>query len=308
MSVYLTLVLSIVPAAFVLFVLLNIVRSDRRGVKAAAVSFPLCAVTGVLFAKVSYVLLMQDWETLFTPDPWEFCFTGGASGVCLGVRLAARITGYKPAGRLSDRFVLPGCLLAAGMRMAEIELGSLGTGHYMDVPSDAPHPVLAVYNQYGEAHLAVFVLEALAAVVVGLLSLRGPETRPGRRFETAVFRLCACQILLENMRNQSLTWGFVRVEQVLCAVILLALMLLACARGTKKQGAVRFLPALYLLLCIAAIVGIEFLRQRSPSRFMGEYGGFLMMGAVLCVVLLLYRSVITGLRFRCPPDTPEMNH
>ena len=110
------------------------------------------------------------------------------------------------------------------------------------------------------------------------------------------------------MRNQSLTWGFVRVEQVLCAVILLALMLLACARGTKKQGAVRFLPALYLLLCIAAIVGIEFLRQRSPSRFMGEYGGFLMMGAVLCVVLLLYRSVITGLRFRCPPDTPEMNH
>ena len=307
MSVYLTLVLCIVPAAFILFILLNIIRSDRSGAKAAAVSFPLCAVLGLLFAKVSYVLLMQDWRALLTPDPWEFCFTGGAVGVCLGVRLAAGITGYRPAGKLSDRFVLPGCLLVAGLRIAETELGSLGTGRYMDVPSGAPRPFLAVYNQYGEAHLAVFVLEALAAVIVGLLSLRGPVTRPGQRFETAVFRLCACQILLENMRNQALAWGFVRVEQVLCAVILLALMLLACARNIKKQGAVRFLPVGYLLLGFAAIVGIEFLRQRSPSRFMGDYGGFLMMAAVLCGILLLYRWQTTGLRLRRPPDSRDMN-
>lgn len=307
MSAYLTLIRCIVPAAFGLFVLLNIVRSDHPGAVAAAVSFPLCAALGVLFAKASYVLLMQDWETLLTPDPAEFCFTGGAAGVCLGVRLAAAVTGYKPAGKLWDRFVLPGCLLVAGLRIAEIRLGSLGVGRYMDVPSGAPKPILAVYNQYGEAHLAVFVLEALAAVIIGLLSLRSWAACPGQRFETAVFRLCACQILLENMRIQALTWGFVRVEQVLCAVILLALMLLACARSTKKQGAVRFLPAVYLLLCFAAIVGIEFLRQRSPSRFMGEYGGFLMMAAVLCGILILYRWQATGLRLRHPPDNPDTN-
>ena len=38
---------------------------------------------------------------------------------------------------------------------------------------------------------------------------------------------------------------------------------------------------LFLLACFAAIVGIEFLRQRSPSRFMGETGGFLLMALVL---------------------------
>ena len=102
-------------------------------------------------------------------------------------------------------------------------------------------------------------------------------------------------------------WGFVRVEQVLCAVIMMVLLLLACKKDAKKQGAVRFLPALYLFLCFAAIVGIEFLRQRSSSRFMGEHGGFLVMAAVLCAALLLYRSLTTGLRPRRLPDTPEMN-
>lgn len=307
MSTYLILVLCAVAAAFALFIAVNALRADRRGAAAAAVSLPLCAVLGLLFAKVSYVLLTGGWNTLFTPEPSEFCFTGGAAGVCLGVLLAAKITEYRPAGKLLDRFVLPGTLLIAGLRMAEIELGSLGAGRYIDVPADSVFLVLAIFNRYGEPYVAVFVWEALAALFVGLLSLHGEEARPGQCFETAVFRLCACQILLENMRNRALAWGFVRVEQLLCAVFLLALLLRACARGEKKQGVRRFLPALYLLVCMAAIVGIEFLRQRSPSRFMGEHGGFLMMGAVLCVVLLLYRSVVKGRLLHRPADNPDRN-
>ena len=304
MSSYLLIVLCFVPAVFAFFVILNLLRRDRRGAAAAAVSFPLCAVLGFVSAKLFYVVLMEsinivswgEWGALFSLDPARFSFTGGAVGVWLGVLLSAKLTGYKPARRLLDRFTLPGALLVAGLRMAEMELGSLGTGRYIEVPADSSFLILAVYNRYGEPHMAVFVWEAVAALVIGLLSLHGEEGNPGRRFETAVFRLCTCQILLENMRSRTLMWGFVRVEQLLCTVILMILMLLACARNTKKQGAVRFLPALYLFLCFAAIVGIEFLRQRSPSRFMGLHGGFLMMGAVLCVMLLLYRAVTQGLR------------
>ena len=307
MSAYLILILCIVPAAFMLFIFLNIAHSDRPGAAAAAVSFPLCAALGLVFAKVSYVLLMQEWDVLFSPEPSGLCFTGGAVGVWLGIRLAAKVTGYRPAGKLADRFALPGALLVAGLRIAEIELGSLGTGRFIEVPSDSTYLILAVFNRYGEPHVAVFIWEAIAAVAVGLLSLRDETDRSGQRFETAAFRLCACQILLENLRSRTLMWGFVRVEQVLCAVILMVLLLLACARNTKKQGAVRFLPALYLFLCLAAIVGIEFLRQRSPSRFMGEHGGFLLMGVVLCAILLLYRALTTGFRLRRLPDNPEMN-
>ena len=308
MSTYLSLILWIIPAAFVLFVLLNLLHSDRRGAAAAAVSFPLCTVLGFLSAKLFYVLLLEmerivewgEWDGMLSLEPARFSFVGGAVGVWLGVWLAAKITGYKPAGKLLDRFALPGALLIAGLRMAEVELGSLGTGRFIDTPTDSSYLILGVINKYGEAHVAVFVWEAVVAVIIGFLSLRSESDRPGQRFETAVFRLCTCQILLENMRTRTLMWGFVRVEQLLCAVILMILLLLACARSTKKQGAVRFLPALYLFLCIAAIVGIEFLRQRSTSRFMGQYGGYLMMGTVLCVILLLYRAVTVGLRL--PPE------
>ena len=304
MSTYLILVFCMVPAAFLLFAVLNIRCSDNRGVAAAAVSFPLCTVLGFVFAKLFYVLLIEtsyivelgEWDALFSLRPTTFCFTGGAVGVWLGVLLAARLTGYKPVGTLLDRFALPGSLLIAGLRMAEIELGSLGTGRYIETPAESAYLILAVYNKYGEPHVAVFVWEALAAAVIGFLSLCGTDDRPGLRFETAVFRLCTCQILLENMRNQALNWGFVRVEQLLCAVIMMLLVVAGCCRSTKKQGAVRFLPAVYLFLCIAAIVGIEFLRQRSPSRFMGLYGGYLMMGTVLCVILFIYQKLVTDQR------------
>ena len=164
--------------------------------------------------------------------------------------------------------------------MAEMELGSLGTGRFIEAAAAPPFP-FAVVNEYGEAHVAVFFWEALWALAVLVLSLFGRNRRPGARFEAAVFRLCAGQIVLEAMRTQALSWGFVRVEQILCAAIMMVLTLRACARNTKKQGAARFLPALLLLACFAAIVGIEFLRQRSPSRFMGETGGFLLMALVL---------------------------
>ena len=135
MSTYLILVLCTAAAAFTLFIVLNALRQDRRGAAAAALSLPLCAALGILFAKASYVLLMGEWDALRSPEPSEFCFTGGAAGVWLGVLLAAKITGYRPAGKFLDRFVLPGTLLIAGLRMAEIEMGSLGTGRYIDVPA-----------------------------------------------------------------------------------------------------------------------------------------------------------------------------
>ena len=91
MSTYLILIISIAAAAFLLFVVLNLRRSDSRGALAAAVSFPLCAVLGFVSAKLFYVILSElevfltwgewEWDALFDLDPATFCFTGGAVGV-----------------------------------------------------------------------------------------------------------------------------------------------------------------------------------------------------------------------------------
>ncbi len=298
MSAYLIYVLSAVTAAFLLFVVLFLVRHDGKGAAAALLSLPLCSVLGFVLAKITYVLLMEirfilewgEWDALFDTAPKTFCFVGGAVGVWLGVLLSAKLTKYRPTGAVLDTFTVPGALLIAGLRLAEVELGSWGTGRFIEVPESASYLILAVFNKYGEPHVAVFVWEAVAAAVIALLSLIRTEAQPGQRFRTAVFRLCVCQILLENMRSQNLKWGFVCVEQLLCAVIVMGLTLLACSR-IQNRGAVRFLPAGAMLLCMGAIVGTEFLRQRSPSRFMGMYGGYLIMGVILLGMLLIYRTL-----------------
>ena len=300
MSNYLIYVLAATAAAFMLFLILFLARHDRKGAGTALLALPLCAVLGFVLAKIFYVVLMEtgrilewgEWDALFDMRPKTFCFVGGAAGVWLGVLLSAKLTKNKPFGAVLDTFTVPGALLIAGLRLAEVCLGSLGTGRYIEVPESASYLILAVYNQYGEPHVAVFVWEAVAAAVVALLSVIRTEGEPGQRFRTAVFRLCICQILLENMRSQNLKWGFVCVEQLLCAIIVMALTLRACFRTGKHSGMIRFLPAGAMLLCIGAIVGAEFLRQRSPSRFMGMHGGYLIMSAILIVMLLIYRYLI----------------
>ena len=217
MSNYLIYILGTTAAAFTLFLLLYIVRHDRKGAVTALAALPLCVILGFVLAKLSYVILMEigsiiewgEWDSLFDMRPKTFCFVGGAAGVWLGVLFSARLTKNEPAGSVLDTFVIPGVLLIAGLRFAETELGSLGTGRYIEIPESPTYLIMAVYNKYGEPHVAVFVWEAAAAIVVGLFSLIRKEEKPGQCFRTAVFRLCICQILLENMRSQNLKHVFI---------------------------------------------------------------------------------------------------
>ena len=117
------------------------------------------------------------------------------------------------------------------------------------------------------------------------------ENRAGIRFEKTVFALALCQVLLENLRNQAMKWGFVYVEQILCAVILMALMLLACAR--KAGGWKRFLPALWLLLCMGGVVGEEFARQKGSSAFLADFS-YVLMVLILAVMGWLYAGAVRG--------------
>lgn len=297
MSTYLIYVCISVAAAFLLFAALYLIRRDFSGAGCALLSLPVCCVLGFAMAKLVYVLLMEsgnivqwgEWDVFLNMKPKTFSFVGGAAGVCLGVLLSAKIMKKKPAGKVLDTFVLPGALLIAGLRLAEVELGALGTGRFIEVPEGSPYLILAVFNKYGEPHVAVFVWEAAVALVIGALSLIRTEGRPGERFRNAVFRLCICQILLENMRSQNMKWGFVCVEQLLCAVIIMVLTVLACLRLPGRRGWRKFLPAGIMFLGFGAIVGTEFLRQRSPSQFMGMHGGYWIMGAILLGMLLLYR-------------------
>ena len=293
MTGYLIHAAAVTAAAFALFGL-NLKKAGQKPA-VALLGLALCTALGLAAAKILYVALLQldyilewgEWDVLLDWEPKRLCFVGGGVGVWLGIRLAARIMRENPRTVL-DAFAAPGALLTAGLRLAEIHLGKLGAGSLVDWTGILAGAPFTVTDSWGDRYLAVFFLEAAAALMISFYAWRMKETRPGIRFEKTVFALCLCQVLLENLRNQAMKWGFVYVEQILCAVILMILLLLACSR--RGGGWKRFLPALWMLLCMGGVVGEEFARQKGSSEFLASFG-YLMMAAILvCMGWIYYRN------------------
>jgi prolipoprotein diacylglyceryltransferase len=297
MTGYLIQTAATIAAVFGLFAAM-LKRNGQKPALAAA-ALPVCTALALILAKVFYVLLLQldyilewgEWEVFLEFEPKRLCFVGGAAGVWLGIRAAAALMKQPPRKAL-DAFAAPGALLIAGIRLGEAHLGKLGAGSLLEGGILARAP-FAVTDTWGDKYLAVFVLEALAALVIAVWAWRMKEERDGIRFEKTVFALALCQIMLENLRNQAMKWGFVYVEQILCAVILMALMLLACSR--KQGGWKRFLPALWLLLCMGGIVGEEFARQKGSSEILADFS-YVLMVLILAVMGWLYAGAIRGER------------
>lgn len=263
-------------------------RLGKRAMKpwSALIGLPLSILLGAVLGKLFYVglLFQKVWprfgaEALLRLKAAEFSFFGGGLGVILALALTAKLTGQKTKPFLSA-FAPCGALLAAGFRAAEYFHGMLGAGSYMESSAFTRFP-FAVANQWGEWHLAVFTLEAVAALVISLVfALRKREDSiPGLRMERTVFYLCVTQIFFESLRNQCMRWGFVRIEQVLCGVTVVGLIVYGCFQAKGLKGLKRFWPALCSLLCIAILVLVEFGLDKFNFSTVFWYG---VMIAVLC--------------------------
>ena len=264
------------------------VRLGKRDMKpwSALLALPLSVLLGAVLGKLMYVALLfqRIWprfgaEALWRLKAAEFSFFGGGLGVILAMALTAKLTRQKIKPFLSA-FAPCGALLAAGFRAAEYFQGMLGAGSYMESSVFTRFP-FAIVNQWGEWHLAVFALEALAALIIALVfALRKREDRiPGLHMERTVFYLCVTQIFFESLRNQCMRWGFVRVEQVLCGMTVVGLIVYSCFQVKGLKGLKRFWPALCSLLCIAILVLVEFGLDKFNFSTVFWYG---VMIAVLC--------------------------
>ncbi len=281
-------------AAFGLFAL-NL-KKQGQVPSTAAVALPMSLLLGLALAKVGYVVLLQldyilefgEWDVLLDFEPKRLSFICGSTGVWLGIRLAAKVAGQNPR-KVLDAFAAPGALLVAGLRAAEMHLGKLGAGALTEGTGFFYNFPFMIIDQWGDRYLSVWFLEAAAALVIALWAWKMNEGRDGFRFEKTVFALALCQVLLENLRNQAMKWGFVYTEQVLCAVILLALTLLACAR--RSGGGKRFLPAAGILGCMGLVVGEEFARQKGSSELLAAIG-FPAMALILAGMAWIYAGTV----------------
>lgn len=228
----------------------------------------LCCVPGAFVgARLLYVLFRLDFYLaemgpLHILTTWEggFLLYGAVFGAVLSAAALAKRGGVSVAETL-DRLAVPGLAAIAVSRLFECTVGE-GLGAWVENESLCFFP-LAVQNEYGEWQLAVFLFEAVAALVMLLIVRRMKPQRAGERMLSALLMYAVCQVLLESLRMDGcLKIGFVRVSQVLSAVVILTVTVLhAMGRGGRKAAIQR---VLIFALCAGGVGGIEWALDKTP--------------------------------------------
>ena len=233
------------------------------------------AVFGSFLARVGYALLMQELdfeydgiaalERLLDFEINHLSFLCGALGVCLGVLLANRLTRKDTVMDGMDAFAPFGALLVFLFRMGECFFGSYGAG--TSLPEEHPLSFFpfalesSIDGGFSSWYWAVCVLSAVFALVWSVICffMLRSRGRRGWNFTLTLFFLALPQIFCESLRTEGMFWLFVHVEQLLCAVILAAVLLFWILKSGKETAPVRrWEPMLLFLLCIGLLVLTEY--------------------------------------------------
>lgn len=254
-----------------------------------ALELALCVIPAALLgARLLYVMMRPGY---YLADIWSaLCLWEGGFllyGAVLGVLLAAaRLAKKRKTGVLSlwDQIAVPGLAMVAVCRLAEGFAGE-GLGAWIESSAFARFP-FAVQNAYSEWQLAVFLFEACFAVliIVPVLRVKGGE---GRRLAWALVLYASAQIVFESMRMDScLRIGFVRVSQVISALVLLAVT--AWLQGKARNDAVG--RCAVTLACIALIGGIEWALDKTQVGCLLLYAAMAALCALMAANALCMRK------------------
>lgn len=219
----------------------------------ATLLLPLLAT---FFSHLLYCAVTID-DTLYThPLGYLFAFWEPGHmlyGGMLGAALALCLAGGKDRLRMLDGYAPSAALMIAAARVCE---GLIGQGYgeywYEDATALCRFPWM-VYDPYYEAWAwALFMLEAVVALLLFAALLRKRRTWPGDGALLLLGLYASAQIVLESLRrDEYLRWGFVRVEEAVSAALVLAV--LACY-ALKKPGGRRAAKAACFGVCASMIV------------------------------------------------------
>ena len=249
------------------------VLSARRGgfsIRRAAVCF-LCGILAALLAARLFHGAWYGAGEWFGMNPRSFSFAAGCAGFCLGAILPW-LRQRRDIPALMDCLAVPGCVLIAFARFGEVFLGQLGLADVYslglpDIPEGsflARFPFAAV-DAWGYWYLSVSTLAALlalAAAAYGLWLKHNKKTNPGVLFDRCAVLLCSARMFLELIRMESLIFRYVHLDQALCALFLLGLVIRACIRRQKTAGRFPVLPLVLVILCIAVNGVTQFLMDK----------------------------------------------
>lgn len=293
-----------------------------RGVKgrdaAGGAAAALCAGVGalvcshLLFCAVRWSYIINDLceSPLFLVQPWKGGYTmyGAIVGALLGVFAYARVK-KQPLAPLMDA-VVPGmaALIALG-RFAE-RYTLQGMGKYIDLAASGDIPLLgrsisefmqnepmsylpfALKDDWGGFNMIVYNYEAIfaaltLAVTLVMLARKAPV---GRAAETGLTLISLGQLIFESWRmDECIRFGFVRLNMIMAAVMLLAVLVLRLVRIGRREGFKPWSAVRTVLLFAGAgvIILIEFALDKSTINNSLLYAVMTLMLVMMgCSVLM----------------------
>ncbi|MBQ8093010.1 MAG: hypothetical protein IJ242_05480 [Clostridia bacterium] len=244
-----------------------------------------CLSRGNVFLFGGFMTRMRGFLSLL---PYDHSMMGTLLGIVLGTAVAAFIT--KVPVRLGLDVITPASLAAVVIARFAEGASDFGWGALVFEPQLQFFP-LCIADMYNQFHLAVFLFEGLAALCIFCLMPR-TSSGSGCRFWISACRFMLAQIFLESLRAETLRIGFVRVQQVECAVLLL-LMALLIPRNSRKMM-IQSVAA--VLIMVGVSVFAEFALDKitiipAPAVYLLLCSALTGCGVVLCCMI---RHVCTG--------------
>ena len=268
----------------------------ERGVRARGLKkgtrgllYTLCLVLGAVFSRGFYMITSPYGgmtELFFSFWPYEYALSGAVLGAITGGLLTAVLT-RQSAGYVFDAMTPTALVTLALARCAEM-FADFGWGAVVEGKlARFPFAVQDAFEQY---RAAVFFLEAAFLLLVLFYSKAWRKKLPGELFSIALCWFAMGHLFFETLRAESICWGFVRVQQLVCAVLGLALMIVWTIRN--RLGGKRFATDLLIyLLAIGVVVFAQYAMDKLTHvrPVPASYG---LMGAALVAMGVVVQRTI----------------
>ncbi len=286
---------------------LGAARSKKACVSGAKIALvtPLLALMTALLSHLFYCFVelefvLSEYSAAYLLAFWRrgYMIFGGI----IGAVLCLAVFGGKDRRVMLEQYAPSGALMLAAARIAE---GFLGQGYgeywYGDAESFLCRFPFMIYDEGYEAWgWALFVLEALVALVIFVCLLCRKRTWNGDGTLLLLGAYSCAQVVIESLRrDEFLRWGFVRVEQTACAVLVLAVLICYAVRAGAGKTAKKTLCFSAYALMIGLCILLEFATEGRISflMFLDADGCYAVMAcacAVLFACVLFMRGIGAG--------------
>lgn len=260
----------------------------RGGAALTGVCMLLC---GFVFSRLLFVLFDGSMRSSLTLEGILYIQGGGYSmygallGACMGAWLAGKAL-HADVKRLMDYVVTALLLFIAAVRMGEMGT-DVGISRPLvgDVAGFGPFVTAGEYDSY----VSTYLIEAILALCLfSVCALYVKKCRKaGHTALLGMLLFGASQTVMESLRfDQHMKFSFVGVQQVLSMLLLIAVMMVFGVMARKKgQGKKLFTASIvYLVFLMGAVIGLEFLIDRSGLSRMMLYMVYVLLLAVPCVM------------------------